>query len=198
MRYRPPCGEIHRIVDGTGLLPRQIAKLQVPGLGMNWRESDIRDMLGSGGMTGFARVSCRHGAPRRLDGYVLFRIMADEAEILSLAVRKQSRRDGIANKLLTRTLLFMDNKHVKRVFLEVSDANRVAIAFYTRSGFRINGIRPGYYATNRGTKHDALILESTLSAAVMERIRGKHSNHATNGGILRSVKSQAKSLKLWK
>jgi [ribosomal protein S18]-alanine N-acetyltransferase len=183
MRYRRPRGEIQRIVDGTGWLPRQIARLQVPGLGMNWRESDIRDMLESGGMTGFARISYRHGAPRRLDGYILFRIMADEGEILSLAVRKQSRRRGIANNILSRTLIFMDNKHVKRAFLEVSAANRVAIAFYTRSGFKISGVRPGYYATNRGANHNALVLGFCFSPVGMRRIRGKQSRHRVGSCI---------------
>lgn len=163
MRYGRSLSEIRQITDGAGSLPRWIAKLQVPRLGMTWRESDIRDMLGSGGMTGFARISSHHGAPRRLDGFILFRTMADEGEILSLAVRQQSRRRGVASDFLTRTLIFMDNRHVKRVFLEVNAANRAAIAFYKRSGFRIIGVRRGYYASNKATKQDAMVLGMTLS-----------------------------------
>jgi [ribosomal protein S18]-alanine N-acetyltransferase len=166
-------GEPRLITDGTGWVPAQMAKLQVRRLGMDWRESDIRDMLRSGAMTGLARISYRRGAPRLLDGYILFRTMADEGEILSFAVRPQSRRRGCAKDLLARMLSFMRNKRVKRVFLEVSSANRAAIAFYTNAGFKIIGVRRGYYASKNGDKYNALVLGMVVPGPRIRRRQGK-------------------------
>lgn len=166
-------GEPRLITDGTGRVPAQIAKLQVRRLGMDWRESDIRDMLRSGAITGLARLSYRRGAPRLVDGYILFRTMADEGEILSFAVRPQARRRGCAKDLLAQVLSFMRNKHVKRVFLEVSTANRTAIAFYANTGFKIIGVRLGYYASSNGDKRNALVLGVVVPGPQIWRMRGK-------------------------
>lgn len=163
----------------------QIAKLQVRRFGMNWRKSEIKDMLRSGAMTGFAGIRRRSGAPPRLDGYVLFRTMADEGEILSIAVHGQTRRRGVAGALLTRTLIFMDNKHVKRVFLEVSGANRAAITFYTKSGFRIIDIRRNYYRSYFGHPHNALLFCGTFSSSRIDRrIQGNSSRRRADRHII--------------
>ena len=99
---------------------------------MQWRETDIRDMLRSGAMIGFIHVTGRTGAPLRLDGYILFRTMADEGEILSVAVHGQARRRGIAGILMAHALQDMRSVKVQRVFLEVGETNRAAINFYKR------------------------------------------------------------------
>jgi [ribosomal protein S18]-alanine N-acetyltransferase len=141
---------------------------------MDWRESAIRDMLDSNAMTGFVGVSRRKGTPRRLEGFILFRSMADEGEILSLAIRPELRRRGLAGKLLKHALLFMGELCVRHVFLEVSAANRAAITFYRRSGFKIVGVRPRYYMSPGGTQHSALVFRITLSPT---RKRGSRGNY---------------------
>jgi ribosomal-protein-alanine N-acetyltransferase len=177
-------GEVRLITDGTGRVPAQIAKLQVRRLGMDWRESGIRDMLRSGAITGLARISYRRGAPHLLDGYILFRTMADEGEILSFAVRPQSRRRGYAKDLLGQVLSFMRNKHVKQIFLEVSTANRAAIAFYANTGFKIFSVRRSYYASNNGDKHNALVLGMAVPGPRIWRMQGKIKvRHRLKNGI---------------
>jgi ribosomal protein S18 acetylase RimI-like enzyme len=163
---------IRSITDDDGWLPAQIAKLQDRRQGMSWRVSDIRDMLCSGAMKGFARISYRRGALRRLDGYILFRTMADEGEILSLVVRPQSRRRGLARDFLTHALMCMEESHVKRAFLEVSAANRAAIALYKKLGFKVIAIRRGYYSTIKGETRDAFVLAVTVPTSRNRRIHG--------------------------
>ena len=125
---------------------------------MQWRETDIRDMLQSGAMIGFIHVTRRTGAPLRLNGYVLFRTMADEGEILSVAVRGQARRRGIASILMAHVFQDIRDAKVQRVFLEVAEENRAAINFYKRTNFKIVGQRHKYYGSISGHKSNALVL----------------------------------------
>jgi len=131
---------------------------------MQWRETDIRDMLRSGAMTGFTHVTRRTGAPLRLNGYILFRTMADEGEILSVAVCGQARRRGIAGTLMAHALQDMWEAKVQRVFLEVCEANRAATNFYKGTNFKIVGRRHNYYGSTSGHKYDALVLRWTAGA----------------------------------
>jgi [ribosomal protein S18]-alanine N-acetyltransferase len=194
VRTTAPVLEIDRITNVGFQLPKQIAALQVRRLGMDWSEASIRDMLLSGGVTGFVGVFRRNGAPSRLDGYILFRAMADEGEILSLAVRPKVRKHGIASKILTRTLILMNREHVKRVFLEVSVTNRAAIAFYRTFGFQIIGVRKGYYTSIQGKKTNALALCLTLSSRRIRCLRQADSHSRSRQATFDATLSRRKTL----
>jgi [ribosomal protein S18]-alanine N-acetyltransferase len=154
---------IRRISHDSNWAVRRIFLLQVARFGMRWRETDIRDLLRSDAMTGFAYCARHPGGPSRMDGYILFRTMADEGEILSMAVHPRSRRQGIARSLLSRAFGDMRAARVNRVFLEVSAANRAARRFYLTTGFRLVGQRRGYYATKLNGGQDALVLCSPIT-----------------------------------
>jgi ribosomal-protein-alanine N-acetyltransferase len=82
-------------------------------------------------------------------GFILGRRTADEAEILNLAVRAEYRRQGEGRALLQELLRRFAKSGVSRVFLEVRETNRGAMAFYEREGFRLTGRREGYYQDPR-------------------------------------------------
>jgi [ribosomal protein S18]-alanine N-acetyltransferase len=65
----------------------------------------------------------------------------DEAELLNLAVDPASRRRGVASALLAA----LDREATGRLFLEVAEPNRPAIALYEHHGWVRNGVRKGYY-----------------------------------------------------
>ena len=94
-----------------------------------------------------------------LSGLIIFRIIADEAEILNLAVEARRRRLGIASRLVEDMIAASKAAGVKRVFLEVRDSNRVAREFYARMGFAEAGRRRRYY---RQPVEDALVLVCTI------------------------------------
>jgi ribosomal-protein-alanine N-acetyltransferase len=71
--------------------------------------------------------------------------VADEAELLNLAVREECRRQGEGRALLVELRRRFAESGVSRVFLEVRESNLGAIAFYERMGFRRSGRREGYY-----------------------------------------------------
>lgn len=92
-------------------------------------------------------------------GLVAFRTMADEAEILNLAVDSTKRRRGIGSQLMKDALAACKAAGVKRIFLEVRDSNRAAQSFYSRMGFTEVGRRREYYSR---PLEDALVLAHTV------------------------------------
>ena len=78
-------------------------------------------------------------------GFVLARTIGEEAEILNLAVKPESRRTGIATELVGAILRRHEECGCVRTFLEVRESNRGAITFYEGRGFRCVGRREGYY-----------------------------------------------------
>jgi ribosomal-protein-alanine N-acetyltransferase len=91
-------------------------------------------------------------------GYVSFRHVAGEAEILRLAVDPAARRRGIARALVDCGLDRLREARVASCHLEVRMDNEEAIAFYHALGFARTGRRRRYYRDGE----DALILSLGL------------------------------------
>lgn len=90
------------------------------------------------------------------DGFILVRAVADEAEILTLAVLPAQRRKGIAAALLQEAQRNLRQGGSKKLYLEVAADNAAATALYQKTGFTVTGRRPRYYA------HGADALTMTL------------------------------------
>lgn len=105
-------------------------------------------------------------AVSRRDGFILMRAVADEAEILTLAVRPTARRTGEGGRLVREGLVGAAELGAVRVFLEVAEDNAAARALYQKAGFAEAGRRPGYYAGANGRRRDALLLVLNLPAAL--------------------------------
>jgi [ribosomal protein S18]-alanine N-acetyltransferase len=97
-------------------------------------------------------------------GMILSRVAADEAEILTLAVRPERRRGGIGSTLLRAAMAHAAGLGAESMFLEVAVTNDAARALYEAHGFVPAGSRRRYYSD--GT--DALILRSTLPPATSD------------------------------
>jgi len=90
-------------------------------------------------------------------GFALVRIIADEAELLTIAVQPDLRRKGLGARLLSAALDQTAKRGAVSMFLEVAATNQPALALYQRAGFRPVGRRPGYYI-GPDARDDALIL----------------------------------------
>lgn len=95
-------------------------------------------------------------------GFILMRAVADEAEILTLAVRPEARRGGEGTRLVAEGAAAAALAGADRVFLEVAEDNVAARALYARAGFTEAGRRPRYYARPDGSHVDALLLALNL------------------------------------
>lgn len=103
-------------------------------------------------------IARESAAPDRAPvGLVLFRVAADEAEILTLGVIPEVRRAGVGRALLEAALENARTLGAAALFLEVAADNAAAIALYQQAGFGAVGSRKGYYSRVGGTV-DALVL----------------------------------------
>ena len=94
-------------------------------------------------------------------GFALGRVMADEAELLTIAVHPDHRRAGLGTALLGSYHDAALCRGAATSFLEVAETNAGARALYARAGYTPAGRRKGYY-TEATPPVDALILQRSL------------------------------------
>jgi [ribosomal protein S18]-alanine N-acetyltransferase len=80
-------------------------------------------------------------------GFLVARIIEDEAEILNMAVDKMHRHHGIGSALLTAAISAAQAQNAKNIYLEVRESNSGAICFYRQHGFEKASERRGYYSS---------------------------------------------------
>jgi ribosomal-protein-alanine N-acetyltransferase len=95
--------------------------------------------------------------PSGVIGFALARGVADEAELLLLAVRRGCQRAGVGKLLLDRFVADARSRGAGRLHLEVREGNH-AVNLYERSGFALVGRRRNYYSGPEGCSYDALTL----------------------------------------
>ncbi len=98
---------------------------------------------------------------RRLLGFIMMRLVAGEAEVLTIAVAQARRGHGYGRRLIDEAIRRAYGEGIGEVFLEVSESNPPALALYRRIGFREVGRRKGYYAEG-GTGATALVMRVQL------------------------------------
>jgi ribosomal-protein-alanine N-acetyltransferase len=106
-------------------------------------------------------VAYRAMARSSLAGFILSRLVLDEAEILSIAVAPTQRGRGLARQLLDINLRRLAALGARSVFLEVEEGNVSARRLYHRAGFRDIARREAYYPVGQGSA--ALVLRRDLA-----------------------------------
>lgn len=91
-------------------------------------------------------------------GFAIGRVIADEAEVLTLAVDPVARRRGIGRRLLAELMRESRARGAATIFLEVAETNAAALALYNAAGFTLSGRRKGYFRQSEGAAIDALVL----------------------------------------
>jgi [ribosomal protein S18]-alanine N-acetyltransferase len=134
-----------------------IAALHGVSFRRGWSDGEIERLL-------IERNTVCHRATvgRTLCGFILSRLAAGEAEILSVAVTGARRGRGLARALLNLHLRRLAGLGATAVFLEVDEDNEPARRLYRRAGFREVGRRPGYYQKGSGVPATALVLRRDL------------------------------------
>jgi ribosomal-protein-alanine N-acetyltransferase len=122
-------------------------------------------------------------------GFAGIWLMADEAHITNIAVRRQYQRQGLGELLLIHTADLAKEVKASTMTLEVRVSNITAQNLYSKYGFVRAGIRRGYYLDNR---EDAIIMstESIASApfqAHLQQLRAdlarKWGSHPSPGSL---------------
>ena len=131
---------------------RAFARLHAASFADAWTAQAIADLLDMQGAFAFASDA----------GFILARAAAGEAEILTLAVAPDARRQGLATALVRAAASHAHLLGAESFFLEVAVGNDAARALYARLGFAQAGQRKGYYAATGRKPEDALVLRSNL------------------------------------
>jgi len=92
-------------------------------------------------------------------------LVLDKAHIATLAVKPGFRRQGIAQRLLARTLIECKQKGASQVLLEVRESNQAARELYRKFGFEVVGLWRGYY---QDTHEDAILM--TLASLDLDKL----------------------------
>src|ERR1700758_1690435 len=108
------------------------ARLHAEGFAHPWSPEEMAQLIASSSTVGAAALDPVSG---RLRGFVLSRLAADEAEILTIAVEPALRGRGVGRALLAEALRQAANAGAKSMFLEVDENNSAALALYTRFDF---------------------------------------------------------------
>ena len=94
-----------------------------------------------------------------LQGFILCRSIAGEAEILTLAVVPAARRLGVGRALVEAAAGLAATQAAGSLFLEVAHDNVAALALYAAAGFERVGLRKGYYLSGA----DAVVMRRALN-----------------------------------
>ena len=128
----------------------ELARIARAALPESWSEASLRAALARAGVVALVTEPLR--------GFVLGVRVADEAEILTLAVESGARGRGLGRALVVGLLerLRADGVHV--ISLEVRSSNAAALELYRSLGFAPAGTRAAYYRDGE----DALVLGAAL------------------------------------
>lgn len=137
------------------------AELHSEAFDRPWSGDEFASLLSQDGTFGFVarRIGGQRTAPA---GFVLARLAADEAEVLTIAVARRCRRQGVGRLLMDTVLQRLHADRAAALFLEVDEENAGALALYGRLRFQEVGRRPAYYGDAHGRKTSALVLKRML------------------------------------
>lgn len=136
----------------------RLSELHRASFHRGWGKGEFEDMLASPNVLAHRLLAARQTA-----GFIISRMAADEAEILSVAIAANQRGRGLSRNLLNHHLGYLLGHGIQRVFLEVEENNAPAVNLYQRAGFRTVGKREQYYRGADGKKLNALVMQRDLS-----------------------------------
>lgn len=136
----------------------RLAHLHGASFARGWGEAEFETMLSERNT-----LVHRLRLGRKIIGFAVSRIGADEAEILSVAVDPSYRGRGLSRTLLMTHLGHLAGRGVRTIFLEVDENNLPARRLYDRGGFVVVGRRERYYKQVNGEQLNALLMRRDLS-----------------------------------
>jgi ribosomal-protein-alanine N-acetyltransferase len=137
---------------------KELARIHALGFYRGWPVGEFESFLADEATPVY--VAC--DAKRRIAGFALIRIAADEAELLTIAVDPKWRGKRIGQALLRAAFADLLMSPARRMFLEVSEDNGAAIKLYQREGFATISSRKGYYPKPDGSQATALVMARDL------------------------------------
>jgi [ribosomal protein S18]-alanine N-acetyltransferase len=139
-------------------IPAVVAIEQHSNLEPWTQETFLEELLKPHSSLLVARISV--GGGEFVAGYICFWLVADEVQILNVAVHQAYRRLGVGRALLFHCLDYGAERRSRIAVLEVRSSNLAAQHLYSSLGFRVVGQRPDYYG---GSREPAVLMELSIA-----------------------------------
>lgn len=156
--FPPPPIAIEPVQPGE---TARLAEIHALAFRHDWSEAELDALVAD--PTVICLVAKRGNAfgTRRPFGFLLLRLAADEAEVLTIAIDPTRRGRGHGRALMMAGIERLIRRDVAHLFLEVDEGNVAAVRLYRRLGFIEVGKRKGYYKTAAGAA-TALVMRLDL------------------------------------
>ena len=141
--------QISKLTDN--LYSQTIKLIRTTDSRLNWSDKQIFESFGDNHLV-FGYIESG-----RLVAIAIFSYVLDTSELLYICVDKSIQSKGVANQLLSLSILELKKANINEVFLEVDMTNIPAISVYKKLGFEQISIRKNYYKYNDGSISDALV-----------------------------------------
>lgn len=135
-----------------------LAALHALAFARPWAAAEFESLLTS---TGAFAILAGEAEPA---GLILCRVIAGEAEVLTVAVAPAVRRSGVAKALMAAAIGMARTDGAREMLLEVGIDNAPAIGLYSGLGFTRAGLRKGYYGRGAEDRTDAVVMRLDLPA----------------------------------
>jgi len=135
-----------------------LADIHRDAFARTWSDADFASLIAGHGVSVIGIRRQGLFGRRRLAGFVIIRVAADEAEVLTVAVRPGDRGRGYGRMLMEEALRRLYRERVAACFLEVDRQNRAAVGLYRSLGFVVAGERKRYYSEPETGDGTALVM----------------------------------------
>lgn len=120
-----------------------------------WSADEFRALLATKGTFVVGNTTC----------FAMIRVIADEAEVLTIATIPQSRRQGLGRATLLAAERKAHSAGATAIFLEVAEDNTGARGLYQGTGYTKVGTRQNYYTPKNGAPVAAIVMRKDLTAS---------------------------------
>ena len=138
-----------------------LAAMEIECFSDPWSERSFASVL-ENPATLFIIAECEHDGAAVPVGYIGATVVADECDIINLAVMPEWRRQGVGFALAEKMIDICRKVSVCAVYLEHRRSNEAAAALYASLGFRNDGIRRRYYTS---PVEDAVLMSLKLNTS---------------------------------
>jgi ribosomal-protein-alanine N-acetyltransferase len=152
------------VLEATAACVEPLAALHAQAFEAPWSAAELARMID--GPCAFALAIGAAMQAENIYGFVVARVIAGEAEVLTLAVRPDMRRRGLARSLMAAVCLRAADYGARVIWLEAAVDNSAALALYQSLGFEAAGRRTAYYGREQGRPVDALVMRRDLNSSL--------------------------------
>ena len=106
-------------------------------------------------------------------GYLIAMLAPDSADILNIGVDPGFKRQGYGRALLKHFIEDLGKRNIGEILLEVRSANKSAIQFYKRQGFKEISVRKNYYmknSKNQSQSEDGIMMSIIIPSTEINNV----------------------------